>query len=275
MASQNMPSYILKMLNHRIENISESYNINADTVENDIVCSFGELRKDLEKTMSLIPRLKKSEDLLMENFQSLEMQLDEVLVYIRQRIGQIILPRMINDMRNMLQETNEKISDDLRKEEKAPLQYSSDPLDDDKMPNNNWLIEENILDSLIMMSNFQMSYDILSVNSRLCLLTFAVFPEKQLIKKKPLIYWWIGEGFITKSINKTAEEVGVEILMELIDMGLIQPCWFILLKRSPKIEFHDLKGDLLSIINMIDEYPSFSKNFFSKNGRIKVLQLGR
>ncbi|KAL2547367.1 disease resistance protein RGA5-like [Forsythia ovata] len=89
----------------------------------------------------------------------------------------------------------------------------------------NWLnlqIEENILDSP-MMSNFQMSCDILSINLRLCLLTFAVFPEKQLIKKKPLIYWWIGEGFIIKSSNKTAEEAGEETFMELIDKGLIHP----------------------------------------------------
>ncbi|KAL2525086.1 RNI-like superfamily protein [Abeliophyllum distichum] len=108
---------------------------------------------------------------------------------------------------------------------RGPRQQSYSDVQMPKIMSDNWLnlqIEENILDSP-MMSNFQMSFDILSINLRLCLLTFAVFPEEQLIKKKPLIYWWIGEGFITKSRNKTAEEAGEETFMELIDEGLIQP----------------------------------------------------
>ncbi|KAL2547516.1 RNI-like superfamily protein [Forsythia ovata] len=324
MASQNKPSYILKMLNDKIENISTSCNINADTIENEIVYSFGELRselrKDLEKTMSLIPRFKKSEDLLMEKFHSLEMQLDEVHLICKEFDQLTMLPSMINGMRMMLQETNEKIFDDLRKEEKAPIllrqQQTHSDVQMPKIMSDNWLnlqIEENILDSP-MMSNFQMSFDILSIHLRLCLLTFAVFPEEQLIKRKPLIYWWIGEGFITKS--------GEETFMELIGEGLIQPShkslknpviygctvhpWIhrMLISMARQANFFDLgttgkatngyqkslrfvldeklstndyhpKGELSAIINMRDKYPSFSKNFFSMNGRIKVLQLGR
>ncbi|KAL2547352.1 RNI-like superfamily protein [Forsythia ovata] len=230
MMNRKMPFYILKILSDRIENISRSYNINADT-NNELEYSLGEIKKDLEKMINLIPRLKDSEDLLMQTFQSLERELDVIYDDHGQPNE---TSRKLNTIRQILQETNIKISDCLSKEEKAPILPRQQQTHlDIQMPkmSNNWLnlhIEESILDSP-MMSNLQLSCDIPSINLMLCLLTFAVFPEKQLIKKKPLIYWWIGEGFITKSINKVAEEVGEEIFMELINKGFIQPS-----RKTPK-----------------------------------------
>lgn len=37
-----------------------------------------------------------------------------------------------------------------------------------------------------------------------------------MIKKRPIIYWWIGEGFIRSTQQKTAEEVGEEIFQNLV-----------------------------------------------------------
>ncbi|KAL2556660.1 RNI-like superfamily protein [Forsythia ovata] len=323
MTSRKMPFYILKILSDRIENISRSYNINDDT-NNELEYSIGEIKKDLEKMINLIPRLKDSEDLLMQTFQSLEKELDVIYDDHGQPNE---TSKKLNAIRQILQETNIKISDCLSKEEKAPILPRQQQTHlDVQMPkmSNNWLnlhIEESILDSPTM-SNLQLSCNIPSINLMLCLLTFAVFPEKQLIKKKPLIYWWIGEGFITKSINKVAVEVGEEIFMELINKGFIQPSrktpknpiihgctvhpWIhrMLVSMARKANFFDLdttgkvtnsyhksrrfildemsftsddrpKGELLAIINVREKYPSFSEDFFSKNEKIKVLQLGR
>uniref|UniRef100_A0A5B6YR35 Disease resistance protein winged helix domain-containing protein n=1 Tax=Davidia involucrata TaxID=16924 RepID=A0A5B6YR35_DAVIN len=74
------------------------------------------------------------------------------------------------------------------------------------------------------MSNLEASFDYLdSSQLKLCLLCLSVFPEKYVIKKRPLIYWWIGEGLVTKTDRKTAEEVGEDVFEQLIKQGLIEP----------------------------------------------------
>ncbi|KAL2525051.1 RNI-like superfamily protein [Abeliophyllum distichum] len=291
MMSRKMPFYILKILSDRIENISRSYNINADT-NNELEYSIGEIKKDLEKMINLIPRLKDSEDLLMEMFSSLEKELDVIYDDHGQPNE---TSKKLNAISQILQQKYTNISDGLSKEEKAPILPRQQQTHlDNQMPkmSNNWLnlhIEESILDSPTM-SNLQLSCNIPSINLMLCLLTFAVFPEKQLLKKKPLIYWWIGEGFITKSINKLAEEVGEEIFMELINKGFIQPS-----HKTPKNPIiygctvhpwiHKMLVSMARQANFFDldttgkvtnsYHNSRSEDFFSKNEKIKVLQLGR
>lgn len=58
---------------------------------------------------------------------------------------------------------------------------------------------------------------------RLCLLSLAIFPENSIIKKRSLIYWWIGEGLVFPGGGKTAEQVGEEVYNELLKQGLIEP----------------------------------------------------
>ncbi|KAF7850140.1 hypothetical protein BT93_L5805 [Corymbia citriodora subsp. variegata] len=56
-----------------------------------------------------------------------------------------------------------------------------------------------------------------------CLLSFAIFPENLIIKKRSLIYWWIGQGLVFQRGHKTAEQVGEEVYNELQKQGLIEP----------------------------------------------------
>ncbi|XP_028068485.1 disease resistance RPP13-like protein 4 [Camellia sinensis] len=67
------------------------------------------------------------------------------------------------------------------------------------------------------------SRDWLHWRLKVCLFCLAIFPEKAVVKKKQLIYWWIGEGLISKSKDKSAEEVGEGVFMKLLEKGLIQP----------------------------------------------------
>ncbi|KAF8019792.1 hypothetical protein BT93_G0471 [Corymbia citriodora subsp. variegata] len=57
----------------------------------------------------------------------------------------------------------------------------------------------------------------------LCLLSFAIFPENLIIKKRSLIYWWIGQDLVLQRGPKTAEQVGEEVYNELQKQGLIEP----------------------------------------------------
>ncbi|CAB4304398.1 unnamed protein product [Prunus armeniaca] len=84
-------------------------------------------------------------------------------------------------------------------------------------------VEKGIHESRAM-ANLRRSYEHLEgTELRLCFLSLSIFPEESVIKKRPLIYWWIGEGFITATQDKTAEEVGEEIFGKLMKQGLIQP----------------------------------------------------
>ncbi|CAL9013227.1 unnamed protein product [Prunus brigantina] len=88
-------------------------------------------------------------------------------------------------------------------------------------------VEKGIYESrmpLKTLANMRSSYEHLEgTELRLCFLSFSIFPAESVIKKRPLIYWWIGEGFITGTQDKTAEEVGEEIFGKLMKQGLIQP----------------------------------------------------
>uniref|UniRef100_A0A5B6YIN8 Disease resistance protein winged helix domain-containing protein n=1 Tax=Davidia involucrata TaxID=16924 RepID=A0A5B6YIN8_DAVIN len=66
--------------------------------------------------------------------------------------------------------------------------------------------------------DFQVRYDDLSRALKLCLLCFSVFPENVTIKKRLMIYWWIGEGFVS-------EELANEFFNELTVKGFIEPVY--------------------------------------------------
>nr|GMD31950.1 disease resistance RPP13-like protein 4 [Ipomoea batatas] len=93
-------------------------------------------------------------------------------------------------------------------------------------------IQETLLISPIITGSLKKSYDHLPSNElKLCLLSLAAFPEDFIIKKRPLIYWWMAEGFVVANSeadngnSKSAEEVGEENFTQLIQLGLIQP-WY-------------------------------------------------
>ncbi|XP_050281127.1 disease resistance RPP13-like protein 4 [Quercus robur] len=85
-------------------------------------------------------------------------------------------------------------------------------------------LEENIFSKTINVGNLQSSYhNVENHQIKLCLLSLSIFPVNYPIKKRLLIYWWIGEGFINGNGKKTAEEVGEEVFEKLINQGLIRP----------------------------------------------------
>ncbi|XP_062007402.1 disease resistance RPP13-like protein 4 [Rosa rugosa] len=86
------------------------------------------------------------------------------------------------------------------------------------------LSPEESFDKSEAMANIRRSYgDLRGTELKVCLLSFSIFPEGSEIRKRPLIYWWIGEGFITATKEKTAEEIGEDIFAKLLRKDLIQP----------------------------------------------------
>uniref|UniRef100_A0A5B7BQF2 Putative disease resistance RPP13-like protein 4 isoform X5 n=1 Tax=Davidia involucrata TaxID=16924 RepID=A0A5B7BQF2_DAVIN len=204
-----------------------------------LVTLFRNLEEELKGMEDWFPKFKRCEEVLMSEFNFLRQdihddvfdnlthhkdKIDDKLKSISGRLGQIhsIISRI------QLPEVDE-----------IPAQSQKGARSEDqcRKVSNDWLsfsVEANILVSPAM-ANLQLSYDVLDIKLKLCLLCFSVFPEKAVIKKRPLIYWWIAEGLVNRSKEKTAQEVGEGIFKELIEKGLIVP--YYKNKKSPIVDF--------------------------------------
>ncbi|KAA8519903.1 hypothetical protein F0562_014187 [Nyssa sinensis] len=73
--------------------------------------------------------------------------------------------------------------------------------------------------------DFEVRFNDLSIELKLCVLCFSVFPENVTIKKRLMIYWWIGEGFVRETPGKTSEQLANDFFKELIVKGFIEPVY--------------------------------------------------
>ncbi|KAL0889239.1 hypothetical protein Bca101_013222 [Brassica carinata] len=64
------------------------------------------------------------------------------------------------------------------------------------------------------------TFEVLGFTDMQCLLSFAVFPENKEVKKTMLMYWWMGEGFIS---YEDSENTVTRVLDEFSRKGLIEP----------------------------------------------------
>nr|XP_023884721.1 disease resistance RPP13-like protein 4 [Quercus suber]POE70289.1 disease resistance rpp13-like protein 4 [Quercus suber] len=82
-----------------------------------------------------------------------------------------------------------------------------------------------LFDKSFAFKDFRHVYDSLDVRTKLCLLCFALIPENEVVKKRFLVYWWVGEGLINSPLGseeKTYEEMGDEIFEKLVKMGCVE-----------------------------------------------------
>ncbi|GMP72709.1 hypothetical protein CsSME_00030640 [Camellia sinensis var. sinensis] len=71
----------------------------------------------------------------------------------------------------------------------------------EEMPN---LHKNEAFEKSLDFKEFKECYDELDLELKLCLLSFSVFPENVEIKKRVMLYWWIGEGFVPPVPRKDA-----------------------------------------------------------------------
>ncbi|PSS04745.1 Disease resistance RPP13-like protein [Actinidia chinensis var. chinensis] len=105
----------------------------------------------------------------------------------------------------------------------------------DKMPN---LIKDAAFEQSEEFKELEARYHELGMELKLCLLCFSVFPENEVIKKRVMIYWWIGEGFAPpvrreNNDNRTAEQFANDYFSELLEKGFIEP---VREKRSLRVD---------------------------------------
>ncbi|KAF3451585.1 hypothetical protein FNV43_RR07680 [Rhamnella rubrinervis] len=126
----------------------------------------------------------------------------------------------------------------------------------------NWPIElpvVNISRTIACASTFEeilATYSNLEVTLKLCLLCFSVFPENAIIKKKVLVHWWVGEGFIDSSSSggKTVEEMGNGYFKDLIAKRIIEPVYK---KRRPGADSCKMEPSIRYAVIMLAERAGF------------------
>lgn len=86
--------------------------------------------------------------------------------------------------------------------------------------------------------DFQDVYNSLDVTAKLCLLCFSVFPANEVVKKRRLVHWWVGEGLLYPPVDgkKTVEEIADGIFEELTKKGCIEP-----IKKKRRSDVHSFK----------------------------------
>jgi hypothetical protein len=71
--------------------------------------------------------------------------------------------------------------------------------------------------------DFRKVYNSLARTTKLCLFCFAIIPENEVVKKRFMTYWWVGEGFVSpQKPGQRYEEVAEEIFQELETKGCIE-----------------------------------------------------
>uniref|UniRef100_A0A2N9IG86 Disease resistance RPP13-like protein 4 n=1 Tax=Fagus sylvatica TaxID=28930 RepID=A0A2N9IG86_FAGSY len=211
------------------------------------------IQKDLNYIKKACCNLKDWEDLVNKNIRKLILQgLDDAF---KERTGEINFiqdnlnstQKVVSELKNQICSVQQPSSVSLDSEsfKRFSTQPSSVSLDSEsfkrfslsqllaQLPdvNLNNVIAERYRSNTL---NFiEVVYNGLDVIKKLCLLCFSVFPENAIIKKKVLVHWWVGEGFID-SLNggeETAESTGNKFINEFIRKGIIEP---VHKKRRPK-----------------------------------------
>ncbi|PWA55403.1 hypothetical protein CTI12_AA428310 [Artemisia annua] len=106
----------------------------------------------------------------------------------------------------------------------------------------------------------QRRYSELRRQLKICLLCFSVFPENEIISRRLMVYWWIGEGLTPADEDKTAEDHANEIFNELIDNDFIEPVTKNHLRNTAACKMHPMvRAALIMIADKIkffdfDEY---------------------
>ncbi|CAN7124417.1 unnamed protein product [Brassica rapa subsp. narinosa] len=105
----------------------------------------------------------------------------------------------------------------------------------------------------------------LTTERKICLLSFAVFPENQEVNRTMLMYWWIGEGILPDGIKP--EDAVKDILKEFMEKKLIEP-----VENKRKVEPNCYKMTPFvhsSVVLISEEIELFSMYQKGKKPRMK------
>lgn len=201
--------------------------------EPEVVKDFESIEIELQsmKEKDLLAKVKLFDQTMLQQFTSLERRLGKIILRAGTTYKDVAevkkaLDLMFRDVGQIKDSIPlvEKMPSPERNPESQVRRTNMDELGLAPKVSQDWLqlgLEDRVLGSPAM-ANIRRTYeDLETLELRMCCLSFSIFPDDSVMKKRPLIYWWIGEGFIKSTQEKTAEDVGEEIFNKLMRKGLI------------------------------------------------------
>ncbi|XP_027164400.1 disease resistance RPP13-like protein 4 [Coffea eugenioides] len=230
MPAQRKPEEIVPTLLDRLKKVRDALGPINEKYEK-IVSGFEEIETELEK-------MKDWEGELIKRFRTLVQYIDIDVWFDRLKHGNAddilngleLIRNSVASVKQLFPAKESQVTEITRSEDQAVGKDQTTSEDqavgkDQTMPKE-WSrlgVEEKIYVSKVI-SDFRKSFDCLKNNQlKVCSLCLSIFPENSIINKRPLIYWWIGEGMVTKTSEKTAEKVGEDVFGQLINESFIIP----------------------------------------------------
>ena len=214
--------HLSKIEQHLPKELNGSQDNNNSRIEmdNDQHATLKEIRKDLEYIKKACHKLKDSADCVNEEIQRLILQrLDDAFKERTEAPENSPGINKLKKIQDVVSKLKEKIC--------SSPQLSQDSLHSASLHRSSFPMGSYYINPDRSTTNkIKKLYNDLDDKKKSCLLCFSVFPEDAIIKKKVLIHWWVGEGFIIDSQNsggKTAEETGNEYFKDFIKNGIIEP----------------------------------------------------
>ncbi|XP_006414013.2 disease resistance RPP13-like protein 4 isoform X2 [Eutrema salsugineum] len=174
----------------------------------------------------------------LDQFQTyVGVELDKHLVALRSLITNLDSPSVSSQttywIKSDLEDIEKKISDLLyqvpllsgRSEKQIATAYGDEDDEDEVHHDNVYYLRglHTNVERLIKCEAFRQvkrNFMELEAERKICLLSFAVFPENREVHRTVLMYWWIGEGILNV---KTAEEDVRKILKDFTEKKLVEP----------------------------------------------------
>ncbi|CDP08015.1 unnamed protein product [Coffea canephora] len=299
MPAQRKPEEIVPILLARLEKAKQFVvgSISENSEGDPLVLKFKEIEIELGSMKRLFPRIKHWEGKLMEQFRTLEQDIDDDVFFKQHDEANEILNRLkrisesVVSVKQLFSAVERQLMDRTRTMPSSGMQFpSEEAFRKDQTISEEWLrlgVEEKIYASKAI-SNFQKSFDCLeSYQLKACSLCLSIFPENSIIKKRPLIYWWIGEGMnLSPNINTFIVHPWIRRMLILVAKRLsffeFTPSGmpsnghrraFLLAGGSDS--YSTMTEDTLMVFNVNDQYLGFKPDWLSKLNRVEVLQLGR
>ncbi|CDP08025.1 unnamed protein product [Coffea canephora] len=237
MPAQRKPEEIVPTLLERLEKARDELGpINKN--DEKIVSGFEEIKTELDK-------MKHWEGKLITQFRTLEQDIDNDVLFDGLKHdnaddilnGLELIRKSVASVKQLFLAEESQLTERTRSMPITRMQFPlKEAVGKDQTMSKEWSrhgVEERIYASKAM-SDFRKSFDCLESNQlKVCSLCLSIFPENSIIKKRPLIYWWIGEGMVAKTSEKTAEEVGEDVFGQLINESFIIPNVENVENRSP------------------------------------------
>ena len=98
------------------------------------------------------------------------------------------------------------------------------------------------------------SYHDLLPHLKTCLLYMSLYPEDYKIRRKDLIWKWVGEGFIQPKQGESLYEAGEKYFDELVNKSLIQPLSINWDKKANYCCVHDMVLDLITCLSREENF---------------------